>query len=311
MPTSARDFNSQAPKASPTPLIVELSIVCDNEFGNLFQRNKTMILDYWKVYIWDVNNRFKTLNKTNITFHIASLIVIKNNNWSPIEKAKEGGKVSLAKFLPEFANWTYTQRTTRQFVGYDVVIGVTGLSFTGIESGYSYRNGSCNFSQRDLKVYSTAVFTDRGDFRVGTLSHELAHILGAKHDFDCAKKPRYHIMDYSNWRGLSLQFTFSQCSDQDISDFLKYPTTSFCLKVQNHNHTKYRPNDDPEVVPPSINEQCRRLFGNETAILITPEYSEKICQRIECGLRGTTGEVEFVRTYTPVDNSRCNKTGVT
>ncbi len=310
MPVSSRDFSPQVPKTSLTPFVVELSIICDKDFGDIFHHNIVNISNYWKTYIWDVNNRFKTLTKTNITFHIASIRVIRVINWAPIENAKESGKVKLAKFLPEFAKWTYTRWNASRPLRYDVVIGVTGLSFTGIESGYSYRNGSCNFNHRDSKIYSTAVFTDRGDFRVGTLSHELAHILGAKHDYDCEEKPRHYIMDYSNWRGVSLQFKFSQCSDEDISNFLKYPTTSYCLKVQNSNHIEYRANDDPEVVPPNMNEQCKRLFGNETAILVTSEYSEKICQRMECGLKGATGEVEFIRTYTPVDNSRCGKTGV-
>jgi len=51
-------------------------IVCDKEFGDIFGHNNQRILEYFTVYMWDVNMRYKTLPSNNISFRINGIVVI-------------------------------------------------------------------------------------------------------------------------------------------------------------------------------------------------------------------------------------------
>lgn len=141
----------------PVNAIVEVAIVCDKEFGTLFQHNRQKIIDYFSVYFWDISMRFKTLPSSNISFRITSVVMIavrKTMNYSfydlhpftqfsepvsasipcnslhaqttkdqPfIENAKNEttGQASLARIKPLFASWLYSQ--LEKFPPFDIAI---------------------------------------------------------------------------------------------------------------------------------------------------------------------------------------------
>jgi len=56
--------------------IVEMVIVCDKEFGDIFGHNNQRILEYLTVYMWHLNMRYKTLPSVNLSFRITGVIVI-------------------------------------------------------------------------------------------------------------------------------------------------------------------------------------------------------------------------------------------
>lgn len=57
-------------------VVVEVAIVCDKEFGDLFHHNRQKILEYWTVFHWDVNMFYKTLPSSNVSFKITSVTLI-------------------------------------------------------------------------------------------------------------------------------------------------------------------------------------------------------------------------------------------
>jgi len=63
-----------------TPLainaVVELVVVFDKEFGDIFGHNRQSILDYLTVYMWDVNMRYTTLTRDSVRFRINGVVVI-------------------------------------------------------------------------------------------------------------------------------------------------------------------------------------------------------------------------------------------
>ena len=61
---------------SPSKADVELLIVCDKAFSERFDHDRQKMIDYWAVYMWDVNMRFETLRTVHITFHVTSLNII-------------------------------------------------------------------------------------------------------------------------------------------------------------------------------------------------------------------------------------------
>jgi len=50
--------------------------VCDKEFGDIFGQNNQKILNYFTVYMWDVNMRYKSLPSDNISFRINGIVLI-------------------------------------------------------------------------------------------------------------------------------------------------------------------------------------------------------------------------------------------
>lgn len=63
------------------PYIVELLVVVDKEFGDLFQQDYWKIKDYLTIYFWDVNMRFKTLWGVDVTFRVNSLLTMRVPNF--------------------------------------------------------------------------------------------------------------------------------------------------------------------------------------------------------------------------------------
>lgn len=62
---------------STGPAVIELLIVVDKEFGDLFQQNYQSIVDYFTVYFWDVNMRYKTLWSVDISIRVNGLLIMK------------------------------------------------------------------------------------------------------------------------------------------------------------------------------------------------------------------------------------------
>jgi len=62
--------------AEAVDAVVEMVIVCDKEFGDVFGHDNQKILEYLTVYMWDVNMRYKTLPSVNLSFRITGIIII-------------------------------------------------------------------------------------------------------------------------------------------------------------------------------------------------------------------------------------------
>lgn len=74
------DRNFSSSKASTRqasgPAIIEVVIVVDKEFGDLFSSNYQRIVDYLTVYFWDLNIRYKTLPSVDISFRVNGLLIM-------------------------------------------------------------------------------------------------------------------------------------------------------------------------------------------------------------------------------------------
>lgn len=66
------DYSSE----QPVDIVVEVALFCDKEFGELFQYDRQQIIDYWTVFFWDVTLRFKTLQRTSVSFRVTSLTLL-------------------------------------------------------------------------------------------------------------------------------------------------------------------------------------------------------------------------------------------
>lgn len=62
--------------ASTGPAIIEVVIVVDKEFGDVFQQNYQKVVDYLTVYFWDVNMRYKSLWSVDISIRVNGLLIM-------------------------------------------------------------------------------------------------------------------------------------------------------------------------------------------------------------------------------------------
>lgn len=61
---------------STGPAVIEVVIVVDKEFGDLFQQNYQQIVNYLTIYFWDVNMRFKSLWSVDISIRVNALLIM-------------------------------------------------------------------------------------------------------------------------------------------------------------------------------------------------------------------------------------------
>lgn len=59
-----------------TRLIVDVAIVCDKEFSDLFSHNRKKLLNYWTVRFRHVSMHFLTIPDVEISFHVTSVTAI-------------------------------------------------------------------------------------------------------------------------------------------------------------------------------------------------------------------------------------------
>ncbi len=58
------------------PAVIEIVIVVDKDFGDLFQQNYQKVVDYLTIYFWDVNIRYKTLWSVDISIRVNGLLIM-------------------------------------------------------------------------------------------------------------------------------------------------------------------------------------------------------------------------------------------
>lgn len=62
--------------ASTGPAVIELVIVVDKDFGDMFQQNYQKIVDYLTIYFWDVNMRYKSLWSVDLSIRVNGLLIM-------------------------------------------------------------------------------------------------------------------------------------------------------------------------------------------------------------------------------------------
>ncbi|ODM87998.1 Venom metalloproteinase antarease-like [Orchesella cincta] len=177
-------IKQSSPNAAANDAVAEILVVCDKEFGDVFQHDRVKILDYLTVYFWDVNLRYKTLPSINLTFRVTGVVVISTPSGQPfIEEARApDGRAEFGRILNRFSYWVYQQMSVVPKFDMAVAITNTALEWGG---GLASANAACWVDNTQKRHVGTLVFNDGGDWgslTVGT--HEMAHTLGAPHDDD-------------------------------------------------------------------------------------------------------------------------------
>lgn len=82
-----RPVDKLAGRAAATgPAVIELVIVVDKEFGDVFQQNYQKVVDYLTIYFWDVNIRYKSLWSVDLSFRVNGLLIMAVRRQSTLDK---------------------------------------------------------------------------------------------------------------------------------------------------------------------------------------------------------------------------------
>ncbi|ODN06439.1 Venom metalloproteinase 3 [Orchesella cincta] len=283
--------------------VVEVVLVLDKEFGDIFQHDRRRILDYFTVYFWDINLRYKTLPSNSVSFRITGIIVISSPSGQPfIEEARASdGRAEFGRILERFSFWVYKQMSS--FPKFDMAVAITNtrLEWGG---GLAYMRAACSVDNGSRRHWGTLVFNDGGNWQSMTVgAHELAHTLGAPHDDDpgfpggCQAKG--YIMSGGNE---NLKWFFSTCSDRTIGEFVR-SNEGACLRRIDENGSPAISSDFSSVLAPTMEEQCKRRLNNPNAFM--KEEDKGNCKTLKCWVPRAEGGWLIWSLGAELDNTPC------
>lgn len=240
--------------ANNTQLVIELAIVADKDFGDIFNQNRTQFLDYWAKYIQDLNDLFSSLSTIQLSARITSATIFGTITDNFQNDKNEIGPESL---VAPFAEWVHGNREI--FPEFDVAVLVSGSPVRTPIAGIARRSGACRSNR------SVAVIKDRGIWNVEIMAHELGHLLGVGHDDDLEGCAGHIMMSQFETRKISpekFKF-FSTCTEQSMAKFLE-SSQAECLKKIDLTNGKFLASAD--LTSHSMDNQCKREFKTEDAV---------------------------------------------
>ncbi|XP_021953584.1 uncharacterized protein LOC110850459 [Folsomia candida] len=301
-----RNFSSGISSIMATgPANIEIVIVVDKEFGDLFSHNYQRIVDYLTVYFWDVNIRYKTLPSLDISFRVNGLLIMESTQAQPfIEKARASdGRAEFGRILGLYMNWIYEQRGW--LVRHDLapLITATRLEWGG---GLAWGSGTCGVDNGRRIDWGTCVWNDGGDWGSVTVgAHEMAHTIGAPHDDDPnanCPPPYGFIMSGGND---NYRYFFSDCSDRHISRFVNSDSAACLRSIDGLPTTPMHPRfSSPKA--PSVLDLCKKSLKNPNAWVDDADTYD--CKQLRCKRRDESNpSVIWTHFLGVLDNSICGK----
>lgn len=70
------NINVNGRAASSGPAVIEIVVVVDKEFADLFQQDFQKIIEYLTIYFWDINMRYKTIWSIDISIRINGVLIM-------------------------------------------------------------------------------------------------------------------------------------------------------------------------------------------------------------------------------------------
>lgn len=282
------------------PLVVEVLVVCDKEFSDIFNQDRNKIVDYLTMYFWDVNVRYRTLPSVDISFRVTGVVLISSKSQqSFIEQARDSnGQAGLGNILNNFRSWVYAN--SAGLPKFDLAIAITN---TNVDSrgGVAYGNSVCNVDHNNKMNGNVMVFYDEGGYKtVATASHEMAHTLGAPHDNEVG--PACTYLGYIMSGSTTYPYFFSPCSNEYITKLVQQPDKTCLQRLDEPGAPAINP-DFTGPKPPTIEDQCRAYTKRSDAFISQLE-NKNMCQLVSCNTPFPGGWYPY-NDFSPMDNSPC------
>ncbi|CAL8143682.1 unnamed protein product [Orchesella dallaii] len=292
-------------QGGPVNAVVEVVLVLDKEFGDIFHHDRRRILDYFTVYFWDVNLRYKTLPSNNVSFRITGIVIISTPSGQPfIEEARASdGRAEFNRILKRFSYWVYKEMSS--FPKFDMAVAITNtrLEWGG---GLAHRGQVCNVDHQAQRHMGTVVFSDDGKWQSLTVgTHEMAHNLGAWHDdspdFPGGCQDRGYIMSGGNEK---LKWYFSGCSDRSIGELVRSKEASCLRRIDEFGSPTISP-DFSAMLAPTMDEQCKQRLNNQKAF--SKEEDRGNCHQLKCWVPRAEGGWAIWTSGLELDNTPCTE----
>ncbi|XP_037042773.1 uncharacterized protein LOC119079069 [Bradysia coprophila] len=289
------------------PAVIEVVIVVDKAFGDVFQQNYQRVVDYLTIYFWDVNIRYKTLWSVDLSFRVNGLLIMASTGAQPfIENAKASdGRTEHGRTLNLFKNWIYQQRSW--LVRHDMAVLITNAN-TEWGGGLAWGGGACSVDTNSGTDWGTVVWNDNGGFGSVTVgAHEMAHNVGAPHDDDPNANcpgPYGFIMSGGND---DRRYFFQRCSDAAISSFVNSDKGA-CLRRFDGYETTPMDRSFSSPKAGTMQDMCRTALNNPNAWIDTADTFN--CKNMVCRRRDDSNpNVVWMHSVSPIDNIQCGNGG--
>uniref|UniRef100_A0A023FUU9 Putative tick metalloprotease 1 n=1 Tax=Amblyomma cajennense TaxID=34607 RepID=A0A023FUU9_AMBCJ len=273
------------PQRVPENFTVELFVILDTPHHSHFSKNEEL-LAYLCVMINSVNLRYGPARFPRVKFMITGMDKSTNESYAVL--AQQSSK------------YIFDEGTLSNLKGYahdredkyghpDVVYLMTGRDVYTVINGKASVNGlGIGYVSSVCTYFKVALGEDRPGRYTGThtLTHELAHVLGAHHDGDASKTNGHpgakdcpwddgHIMSYVN-KGPS-HHQFSRCSLEQIQYVVRL-AGQVCWTIKSKGHVV--PGQYPGSVVPT-KEFCEDAINDKQAFIHNVTVSELSC-KVRC-----------------------------
>ncbi|GBM70768.1 A disintegrin and metalloproteinase with thrombospondin motifs 6 [Araneus ventricosus] len=283
-------------KRSPIPhAFPEVLLLVDYDSYAVHEFSETKTRNYLASFLNGVDLRFKTLSNPRVTLLLNGIIIAKTRDVTPY---LENNRKLLRSFdahsaLNDMAKHMFSVR--RRLPAHDLALLLTKLDICSLDKtngrcsptteGIAYVGGACQVDERNRRTEKVGIVEDNGGFS-GILSaaHEIAHLLGAKHDGSspspflggpgaagCSSQGGY-IMSLKKFG--SRRFQWSRCTIEQFRHFLSTPRAS-CL----FNHPGGNRLGDSKWPGQllSLDEQCKRDGGTGAC-----QRDSRVCSQLHC-----------------------------
>jgi hypothetical protein len=300
----------------------EVWVIFDYKNTEGFNQDRAKILDYLGVFFHAINNRYATVPDPSIRFRISGVTTVASRAAQPyLESSKVWDAYDSSKALSAVGQWVSANKASGP--KFDLAALITGEDIFGVingkmekgVAGLAYLGMAC--VETPGKYVGTSITEDMGGVYEGLISvtHELAHNLGAPHDGQDVKTQTCpwsegYIMSYEGW-GTKNKFTFSPCSINLMKNYIS-STQGTCLRgIQSTTDIPISNDNIGDRI--TMTEQCVKKTGHANAVPSSDKTPDELCKMLYCSWEESDGWQTMIYTtgysLIPGDNVACGTGG--
>jgi len=302
------DKSTVEKRATPQNVYADVHVVVDYALYKKLGRSTSDTIRYIKIFYNSVNEIYSTISWPYVTVSIQGITICQSASACNMVEANRLGTdgVNAKTALTAISKYAYDKRSTTG-EDYALMMVMTDYDLCSPESsgncrrstaGLAYVGTACQKYQFS-KTSKTGIAEDHGVYDgIKTVSHEMGHILGMKHDGDgpassgapgarnCDWNSNY-IMGQTSF--VENQWKWSSCSVDQLRWLVAQPKAD-CL-LSKPGRSSYNLMNTLPGKEVSLDYQCKVLYGQSSEVSCRKpginSGNDKLCLGLMCKTSGT------------------------